>query len=195
MASATETLTNGQAAAAHATKAAAETVAKATTRATTKATQSAVDNATSAYDSATKAVKSAQENTADVTAATTAAVTKAANTTVEALTEATEATVASAAETFDVAAKAVQAVGLVSDPRAAQGKAQEFIDAFSTQSRKGALVWLDAYVKSFDAYLDLNTTIASATKVEAVSDLVAAGVDAMQQLNTVYVGTLRDLLK
>ena len=195
MATTTQTLTNGQAAAANATKAAADTVAKATTRATTKATQTAVDNATTAYDSAAQAVKSAQENTADVAAATTAAVTKATNTTVEALTQATEASVENVTETFEVAAKAVQSVGDVIDPKAAQGKAQELVSVFTTQSRKGALVWLDAYVKSFDAVLDLHTTVAAATKVEAVSELVAANVDALHQLNDAYVGTLRDLLK
>ena len=109
------------------------------------------------------AAKSAGEANVAKAAEATQAVSDATTTAVKKFTEAAEATT-----------PAVEAAG---------AKVQDVVDTLTAQAKQAGNAWLDAYDQGFAAFLELRSTLAEATKVDAVIELAATNSNALEQLN------------
>ena len=87
--------------------------------------------------------------------------------------------------TFDGTGTTVQAAG---------DRVQEAFKSMTEQAKQAGVQWLSSYEQNVSAFLQLRTTMAQATKVDAVIELAAANNRAIQQLTSAYVSSVRELL-
>jgi hypothetical protein len=197
-----------------AAKTAAQTVVKATTRTTKRATKLAVDSVAAGVDATVQAVKATAESNAAAGEAATKATeeaTKAAldNATrvlasaVEAGKAAAETSVNATATATKVATEAAEnaatAFGALATEKpsfeVASQKVQEQTDALIAQAKQAAAAWLDLYDQGFAAFVELRTSLAKASQIDAVIDLANTNTQALEQLNASFTSAVRDLLK
>jgi hypothetical protein len=162
------------------TEAFTKQAAEATGLAAAKAAAETVAKATAeATTKATKLAVEAGKAAAGISATATAAATKAATEAAETAANAYGALATDGNSTFEAAGQ----------------KVQEQADALTAQAKQAAAAWLDLYDQGFANFVELRTSLAKASQLDAVIELANTNTQALEQLNASFTSAVRDLLK
>jgi hypothetical protein len=74
-------------------------------------------------------------------------------------------------------------------------RVKELSDRLIELTRKNGISWLEAYEKTLNRMVQLQTQAAAATQIEWINTLAATNADFMREMSAVYFQTAREHLK
>jgi hypothetical protein len=85
--------------------------------------------------------------------------------------------------------------GMPQDADEAVRRVKELSDRLIELTRKNGISWLEAYEKTLNRMVQLQTEAAAATQIEWINTLAATNADFMREMSAVYFQTAREHLK
>jgi hypothetical protein len=85
--------------------------------------------------------------------------------------------------------------GMPQDADEAVRRVKELSDRLIELTRKNGISWLEAYEKTLNRMVQLQTQAAAATQIEWINTLAATNADFMREMSAVYFQTAREHLK